>query len=46
MSEFKGLLLGMLIVAILYVLDRYLPKMVWSDSWNCFSVINGLYHLY
>ncbi|MGA3486046.1 hypothetical protein ACA611_15525 [Lactiplantibacillus plantarum] len=26
MSEFKGLLLGMLIVAILYVLDRYLPK--------------------
>ncbi|WP_436645666.1 hypothetical protein [Lactiplantibacillus plantarum] len=26
MSEFKGLLMGMLIVAILYVLDRYLPK--------------------
>lgn len=26
MSEFKGLLMGMLIVAILYVLDRYLQN--------------------
>lgn len=26
MSEFKGVLMGMLVVAILYVLDRYLPK--------------------
>ncbi len=26
MSDFKGLLMGMLVVAILYVLDRYLPK--------------------
>ena len=26
MSEFKGLLMGMFIIAILYVLDRYLPK--------------------
>lgn len=26
MNEFKGVLMGMLVVAILYVLDRYLPK--------------------
>lgn len=26
MSDFKGLLMGMLVAAILYVLDRYLPK--------------------
>ncbi|WP_439818948.1 hypothetical protein [Weissella paramesenteroides] len=26
MSDFKGVLMGMLVVAILYVLDRYLPK--------------------
>lgn len=26
MSDFKGLLMGMLVVAILHVLDRYLPK--------------------
>ncbi|MFT8884064.1 MAG: hypothetical protein ABF991_07775 [Liquorilactobacillus hordei] len=34
MSDFKGLLMGMLVVAILYVLDRYLPK------W--FGVIPGI----
>lgn len=26
MIDFKGLLMGMLVVAILYILDRYLPK--------------------
>ncbi|WEE36222.1 hypothetical protein [Lactiplantibacillus paraplantarum] len=26
MSDFKGILLGMLVVAVLYVLDRYLPR--------------------
>jgi predicted outer membrane lipoprotein len=26
MSDFKGLLMGILVVAILHVLDRYLPK--------------------
>lgn len=26
MIDFKGLLMGMLAVAILYILDRYLPK--------------------
>ncbi|WP_436646581.1 hypothetical protein [Lactiplantibacillus plantarum] len=26
MSDFKGLLMGMLVVAILHVLDRHLPK--------------------
>ncbi|MDV0431589.1 hypothetical protein RXV91_12015 [Lactiplantibacillus sp. DA1] len=26
MSDFKGILLGMLVVAVLYMLDRYLPR--------------------
>ncbi|WP_440767677.1 hypothetical protein [Lactiplantibacillus plantarum] len=26
MSDFKGILIGMLVVAVLYMLDRYLPR--------------------
>ncbi|QYN61601.1 hypothetical protein [Lactiplantibacillus plantarum] len=26
MSDFKGILIGMLVVAVLYILDRYLPR--------------------
>ncbi len=26
MSDFKGLMMGMLIVAVIYLADRYLPK--------------------
>ncbi len=26
MSDFKGILMGILVVAIFYILDRYLPK--------------------
>ncbi|WP_283679478.1 hypothetical protein [Lentilactobacillus sp. Marseille-Q4993] len=37
MSDFKGLLLGMLVVAFFYILDRYLPK------W--FGAIPGIFFL-
>ena len=41
MSDFKGLMMGMLIVAVIYLADRYLPKWFGAVPGVLFAVLVG-----
>lgn len=41
MSDFKGLMMGMLIVAVIYLADRYLPKWFGAVPSVLFVVLVG-----
>ena len=41
MSDFKGLMMGMLIVAVIYLADRYLPKWFGAVPSVLFAVLVG-----